>query len=131
MKSHFGKISHHIILCANYAEMLAGVATSKQHCLKDAGFARDLLEELLGHQIATAVERALSAHRQLRSATCNHAGLGLFLLWEAYWPSGYPLGIKALAMMSRHRAFELYDRLKLAFRWESRICIWLLRISSS
>ena len=42
--------------------MLAGVATSKQHCLKDAGFARDLLEESPGHQIGTAVERALSAH---------------------------------------------------------------------
>jgi len=38
--------------------MLAGVATSKQHCLKDAGFVHDLLEESLGHQIGTAVERA-------------------------------------------------------------------------
>ena len=26
-------------------------------------------------------------------------------------------------MMSRHRAFELYDRLRLAFSWESGICI--------
>jgi hypothetical protein len=33
--------------------MLAGVATSKQHCLKDAGFVHDLLEESLGHQIGT------------------------------------------------------------------------------
>ena len=33
----------------------------------------------------------LSAHRRLRSATCNHAGLGRFLLWQAYWPPGRPL----------------------------------------
>ena len=63
MKSHFGKnkSSHHTML--QLCRELAGVATSKQHCLKDVGFPRDLLEKSMGHQIGTAVVRALSAHR--------------------------------------------------------------------
>jgi hypothetical protein len=33
------------------------------------------------------------------------------------------------AMTGRHRAFELYDWLRLAFSWESGICIRILLIT--
>ena len=57
--------------------MLAGVA---RHCLKDAGFPRDLLEESLGHQIETAVERAyrrtdsFDRRRAIMEAWAEHVG---------------------------------------------------------
>jgi hypothetical protein len=51
--------------------------------------------------------------------------LGRFLLWQACWPPRCRRGIKGQtpAMMNPHRAFELCDRLRLAFSWERGICI--------
>ena len=57
-------------------------------------FPRDLLEEVAGPSDRDGGGASLSAHRQLRSAPCNHGGLGRFLLWQACWPPGCPFGIK-------------------------------------
>ena len=77
--------------------MLAGVAKSK-----DAGFARDLLEESLGHQIGTAVERALSAHDSFDRRQAIMQAWADFCGGEPVGRRGFPLGIKAPAMMNPH-----------------------------
>jgi integrase len=43
---------------------------------EDTGFARDLLEEALGHQIGTSVERAYRRTEQLRASSNGDGGEG-------------------------------------------------------
>src|SRR5215831_10572831 len=76
---------------------------------EDAGFPRDLLEESLGHQIGTAVERAYRRTDSFDRRRAIMQAFGRFLQWQACWPPGYPLGVKDQTSdpMSRQRALTL------------------------